>query len=99
MKTFFSAAHSETTQDLAGEVRQFVLDCFPLARKRHIKNSDALLESGIFDSQGVLDVVSFIEQRFSTTIEDEELVPENFQTIERIAAFIRTKSARSTGMA
>jgi acyl carrier protein len=98
MKTLFSAGNSYAAQDLAAEVRQFILDSFPLARKKQLKNSDPLLESGIIDSQGVLDVVIFIEQRFATTVDDEELVPENFQTIEGIAAFVRSKTTRSAGM-
>jgi acyl carrier protein len=79
--------------DVATEVRNFVLGFFPLARKKHINNSDALLESGLVDSQGVLEVVSYIERRFSATVEDHELVPENFQTIDCIAAFVRKKTA------
>lgn len=81
-------------RDLAAEVRAFVLKSFPLARKQQVKGSDALLESGMIDSQGVLEVVDFIEKRFSTTVEDDELVPENFQSIDRIAAFIQSKSSR-----
>jgi acyl carrier protein len=74
------------------QVRQFILKKFPLARKQDLKNSDALLESGIVDSLGVLDLVNFIEQEFSINVEDEELTPENFQTIDRLAAFVETKA-------
>jgi acyl carrier protein len=70
-----------------------VLDKFPLARKQQIKDSDPLLESGVLDSLGVLDLVSFVEQEFSVHVADDELVPENFQTIDRIAAFIASKSS------
>jgi acyl carrier protein len=73
------------------KIREFILEKFPLARKQQLKDSDALLESGILDSLGVLDLVHFIEREFSITIADEELVPENFQTIDRIAAFIGNK--------
>lgn len=73
------------------QIREFILEKFPLARKQQLKDSDALLESGILDSLGVLDLVHFIEQEFSITVADDELVPENFQTIDRIAAFIGNK--------
>jgi acyl carrier protein len=73
------------------KIREFILQKFPLARKQQLKDSDALLESGILDSLGVLDLVHFIEQEFSITVADDELVPENFQTIDRIAAFIGNK--------
>ena len=74
-------------------VRQFVFKKFPLARKQQVKDSDALLESGMLDSQGVLEVVEFIEQKFSISVADEDLVPENFQTIARISAFVQSKMA------
>lgn len=86
------AEHRNDGQDLAADVRKFILASFPLARKNKINNSDALLQSGIIDSQGVLEVVSFIERTFATTVADEELTPENFQTIEQIAEFIRSKT-------
>jgi acyl carrier protein len=75
------------------KIRKFVLDKFPLARKQQIKDSDPLLESGVLDSLGVLDLVSFVEQEFSVQVADDELVPENFQTIDRIAAFVAGKSS------
>jgi acyl carrier protein len=80
---------------LRAEIRQFVLKKFPLARKRQLTDSDALLESGILDSQGVLDLVSFLEEQFSLVVADDELVPENFQTIDHIVAFMETRMARN----
>jgi acyl carrier protein len=94
MNTITLSEENTGGHDLAVDVRKFVLKSFPLVRTKQIKNSDALLESGMIDSQGVLEVVAFIEREFSTIVEDEELSPENFQTIDRIAAFIRRKTAR-----
>jgi len=48
----------------------------------------------LLDSQGVLEVVSFIEQRFSVVVADDDLVPANFQTIAQIAGFIERKMTR-----
>jgi acyl carrier protein len=91
MNTLPVAERKEYERELASEIRTFVLELFPLARKNRIQNSDALLESGIIDSQGILEVVAFIERTYSTTVADEELSPENFQTIDRIAAFTSSK--------
>jgi acyl carrier protein len=77
------------------KIREFILEKFPLARKNQLKDSDALLESGILDSLGILDLVAFVEQEFSIGVSDEELVPENFQSVERIAAFVENKSSRA----
>jgi acyl carrier protein len=84
-----------TTNSTTERVRAFVLEHFPLARKRATKDSDPLLDSGIIDSLGVLDIVSHLEKEFALTVADDELVPENFQTIDRIAAFVESKSARA----
>jgi acyl carrier protein len=81
-----------TGDHLNVQIRQFLLKKFPLARKRQLTDSDALLESGILDSQGVLDLVSFLEEHFSISVADDELVPENFQTIRRIAAFVEART-------
>jgi acyl carrier protein len=88
---------SPVTSDLAASVREFILKQFPLARNHRINNADPLLESGVLDSMGVLDVVAFIEQEYSISVSDDDLVPENFQSIDRIAAFIqcKTKAQRS----
>lgn len=72
-------------------IRGFILEKFPLARKQGIKNNDKLLEGGILDSLGVLDLVSFIEREFVVQVSDEELVPENFQTINCLVAFLEKK--------
>jgi acyl carrier protein len=87
-------------QTVANSIQQrihaFLLEKFPLARKQRLKDSDALLESGILDSLGVLDLVSFLEQQFSITVADDELVPENFQTITHIVAFIESRTTRNS---
>lgn len=78
--------------DINSDVRKFILKAFPLARKRQVKDGDALLEGGMLDSQGVLEVISFIEERFSIHVPDEDLVPEHFQTIAGIAAYVQSRT-------
>src|SRR5690242_93358 len=77
-----------TGSNITPLVRQFILKEFPLARKRQINDSDPLIESGIVESLGVLQIVSFIEKTFSIQLLDDDLVPGNFHSIERIAALI-----------
>jgi acyl carrier protein len=76
-------------------IREFIVEKFPLARKNQLKDSDGLLESGVLDSLGILDLVAFIEQEFSIGVSDDELVPENFQSVDHIAAFVENKSSRA----
>ena len=54
--------------------------------------NDSLLEKGIVDSTGVLEMVSFIQNTFAITVEDSELVPENLDSVSSIAAFVARKA-------
>jgi acyl carrier protein len=81
-------------RDAISRIREFVLQKFPLARKRKVTNHDNLLESGVIDSLGVLDLVSFLQEEFSVAVEDDDLTPENFQNIERMAQFVERSPAR-----
>ncbi len=76
-------------RDVITRIREFVLQKFPLARKRKVTDHDNLLESGVIDSLGVLDLVTFLQQEFSVTVTDDDLTPENFQNIERMAQFVQ----------
>lgn len=73
--------------ELTAKIRDFVLAKFPLAKSRNIGDSDDLLDSGIVDSLGILDVVAMLESELSVTLQDEDLVPENFRSIRQIAEF------------
>jgi acyl carrier protein len=84
------------TNNVGERINEFVLRTFPLARKRTLNPQDDLLESGIVDSLGILDLVAFIEQEFAIQVSDEDLLPENFNTVDRLTAFVlsRTPAAR-----
>ena len=89
-------ALSNIAPEVAASIRDFVLKQFPLARKHKIKDSDPLLESGMLDSMGVLEVVGYIEREYSIGVSDDDLVPEHFQSIDRIAAFVHSKQVLSS---
>jgi acyl carrier protein len=78
-------------------IRQFVLQKFPTAKMRNVTDHDNLLESGIIDSLGALELVTFMEQEFSVTVDDADLTPENFQTIECMARFVARSLALQPG--
>ncbi len=52
---------------------------------------EGLLDSGLIDSAGIFDLVTFIESTFGVDISDEEIVPEYFDTLRAIAAFVESK--------
>jgi acyl carrier protein len=53
-------------------------------------------ESGILDSTGLLEIITFVEERFGVQITDSELVPENFDTLRKVSAFVERKLATAT---
>ena len=77
---------------IEADVRGFVTDNFLFGRKiKSLDGNDSLLEQGLIDSTGVLELVSFIENKFEIKVEDDDLVPDNLDTINRLIAFIETK--------
>ena len=57
----------------------------------NIGRRDDLIESGIIDSLGILKLLEFLESKFSINIADEELIPDNFESIESIESFLSQK--------
>jgi acyl carrier protein len=78
-------------QTIAGKIRQFLEGSFPLVKG--VGNESSLLGGGMLDSLGILEVVTFVEREFNISIDDEELLPENFQTVKAIATFVVRKCA------
>jgi acyl carrier protein len=75
-------------------IRSFIVHTFPAARKRALQDDHPLLESGIVDSLGMLDVVAFLEKSFGIQVSDEELTPDNFANVGALTSFILKKQAR-----
>jgi acyl carrier protein len=56
-----------------------------------LSNSDSLLDHGIVDSMGVMELVTFLETQYGIAISDQELVPENLDSIEKLMKFLERK--------
>jgi acyl carrier protein len=81
----------EETKLVAVSVRQFIVGNFPSAQHRAPGDNDPLLENGIVDSLGILDIVQFLETEFGITAIDDDLIPENFRTIQAISEYVERK--------
>ena len=81
---------------IENEIRKFIMENFILDGDNNLSNEDSLLEKGIIDSTGVLELVAFIEETYSFKINDEELVPENLDSIKNISQFIQNKLSFSS---
>ena len=83
-------------EKIGGQIQDFMLKKFPLAKQRNLQRQDSLLESGIIDSLGILEVVEFLEREFGIAVEDDELVPETFENIDRLTTFVINKGKRGS---
>ena len=75
------------------QVRTFVRTNFYVPETVALSDNASLLEQGIIDSTGVLELVTFIEDSFGITIDDAEMVPQNLDSVERIASFVGRKQS------
>jgi acyl carrier protein len=81
-------------KDVKQQIRSYILDNFLMGGDRDgLKDGDSFLEQRILDSTGFIELVSYIEQQFGVKVEDEEIVPENFDSVNNIAAYLQNKSS------
>ncbi len=80
-----------TTEEIQASLHAYVLDEFPLARAQQLEVGDSLLDRGIIDSLGVLEIVTFIERSYGVVLSDEEMVAGNFDSIPAIARMVQSR--------
>ncbi|MBI5181002.1 MAG: acyl carrier protein [Nitrospirae bacterium] len=79
------------------QVRQFVTENFLFSEEKKVSDTDSFLENGIIDSTGVLELVSFVEEKFNVKVKDEEMIPENLDSINNLVKFIKKKQNNGNG--
>jgi acyl carrier protein len=78
------------------QIKQYVAENFLFTDDGYQFSEDAsFLEEGIVDSTGVLELVMFVEETFDIAVQDEEIVPENFDSVSYLAAYVRHKLGQS----
>jgi len=82
--------------DIRARVREFVLTNFYVPTGDALKDDTSLFEGGYVDSTGVLELIAFIEGAFGVQVADAETVPENLDSIERVARFVERKRKLSS---
>jgi acyl carrier protein len=83
-----------TETDIKTRLKDFLAKNFLLGKDPgNLKDSDSFLDTGIVDSTGVLEFVAFLQETWSIEVADEELLPENFDSIANLTAFVLKKAA------
>ena len=83
--------------DYLGEVRSFVVANYLLGNGEGFSDNDSFLEQGIIDSTGILELVSHLEETYGIEVAEDELIPDNLDSINRIAEYLSRKTAASSG--
>ncbi len=78
--------------EIKEQIREFIIENFLFGEGgEDLKDDDSFLEKGVIDSTGVLELVEWIEETFNIKVDDEELVPENLDSINNLEKFISRK--------
>ena len=77
---------------LSAVIRQFIIENFLFEEDENLKENTSFLESGVLDSTGILELVAFLEETFGISVEDEDLVPENLDSIANVVAYLNKKN-------
>ena len=89
---------SQNKPNLESEIRKFITENMLFSADGfNYDDNDSLLEAGIVDSIGVMELVTFVDQTYKITVPPEDISPDNFDSITRLANYIRLK--QGTGRA
>jgi acyl carrier protein len=72
-------------------IRSYIIDNFLFGEEEGMQDSTSFLKSGIINSTGVLELINFIEEQFKVKMNDEELIPENLDSVGNILEFLGRK--------
>ena len=77
-------------KDIEHDIRSFIIDKFLFGRAEELQDDQSLLGT-VIDSTGSLELVSFLQDRFGIIVEDEEVVPENLDSVKNVVAYVAKK--------
>jgi acyl carrier protein len=81
--------------DTKPQLRKYIADNILMGPEQELGDETSFLERGILDSTGFLELVSFLEQTFGMTVDDDEMVPENLDSLSRIDAYVQRKLGKA----
>jgi len=77
--------------ELKEKIRSFIVENFLFGNDDGLSDDSSFLEEGIIDSTGILELVSFLEEEFGITVDDEDLIPENLDSINNVTNYLAKK--------
>lgn len=81
------------TSQVAAQVRQFILQAYLFGDEQRMpSDSESLMQAGVLDSTGVLELIEFLEDEFAITVEESETVPANLDSIAGLERYVTAKT-------
>ena len=78
--------------NIKAKVRAYIVDNFIMGGNAdRLLDADSFMETHVVDSTGFLELVSFIEETYGFAVDDDEMVPENLDSLDNIDAYVRRK--------
>ncbi|MBI5020590.1 MAG: acyl carrier protein [Ignavibacteriales bacterium] len=85
-----------TSEEIGISVSKYISKTFLFDEKKKVDENVSLLETGVIDSTGVLELISFLELTYNLKFEDDELIGENFDSVGKIKNFMAKKLSLPT---
>ena len=77
--------------EIINTIRNFIIENFLFEEDENLKEETSFLENGILDSTGILELIAFLEETYGIEVEDEELIPQNLDSITNVAQYVQKK--------
>lgn len=79
-------------EDVQSTLRAYIVDSFMMSEDdTALENEQSLLDTGVIDSTGVLELIQYLEETFGIAVDDEDLIPENLDSVDNLVAFVARK--------
>ncbi len=93
-----SQIEQEAYTAIKNKIREFIINNFLFGDDfSSPQDNDSFLDTGILDSTGILELITFIEENYGISIEDDELLPENLDSLNNVEKFIKRKRSNDSG--
>ena len=87
----------QSTSEIKGAIWRFIVDTFLFGSAPDcFSDEDSFLKSGIIDSTGILELIEHIEETYGIEIKDEEMLPENLDSLANVMAFVCRKLGKDS---
>ena len=81
--------------DTKEKITNFMIENFLFGEAEGFKDDTSFLEEGIIDSTGILELVNYLEEEFELSVDDEDLIPENLDSVKNVTAYVEKKLSDS----